>query len=114
MNRKLIGCGGHLSSLRRTAVGSFTIDEALTLDQLEQTPWQTALRPPDQAVAHLERIDLTAADAARLLHGQSIPGPIPQDDRPRRLYGPAGHLLAIGAFRDKNQVWPPLKVLAQS
>ncbi len=30
-----LGCGGHLSSLRRTATGKFTIDQCLTLDQIQ-------------------------------------------------------------------------------
>ncbi len=32
---RLIGCGGHLVSLRRTTSGSFSIDDAVTLDELE-------------------------------------------------------------------------------
>ena len=31
-----LGCGAHLSSLRRTQAGVFTLDQAWTLDQLEQ------------------------------------------------------------------------------
>ena len=30
-----LGCGGHLAALRRTAIGSFRVAEALTLEQLE-------------------------------------------------------------------------------
>jgi tRNA pseudouridine55 synthase len=30
-----LGCGGHLSGLRRTATGKFTIDQCLTLDQIQ-------------------------------------------------------------------------------
>lgn len=30
-----LGCGGHLSALRRTATHSFTVDQALTIDQFE-------------------------------------------------------------------------------
>ena len=31
-----LGCGGHLTALRRTAVGPFTLDDALTLDDLAE------------------------------------------------------------------------------
>ena len=31
-----IGCGAHLTQLRRTAVGDFTIDQAITLDEVSQ------------------------------------------------------------------------------
>jgi tRNA pseudouridine55 synthase len=33
-----LGCGAHLSALRRTATDRFRIEAALTLDQLEQLP----------------------------------------------------------------------------
>ena len=33
---KQLGVGAHLAELRRTRVGNFTIDQALTLDQLEE------------------------------------------------------------------------------
>jgi tRNA pseudouridine55 synthase len=34
---QLLGCGAHLESLRRTSVAEFTLDEAHTLDELQQT-----------------------------------------------------------------------------
>lgn len=33
---QLLGCGAHLESLRRTSVAEFTLDEAHTLDEIEQ------------------------------------------------------------------------------
>jgi tRNA pseudouridine55 synthase len=36
-----LGCGAHLSSLRRTQAGVFTIDEAHTLEQLEAAAGNT-------------------------------------------------------------------------
>ncbi|HEY9155804.1 MAG TPA: tRNA pseudouridine(55) synthase, partial [Opitutaceae bacterium] len=30
-----IGCGAHLSNLRRTATGKFTISQCLTIDEIE-------------------------------------------------------------------------------
>ena len=30
-----LGCGGYLSSLSRTAIGNFTLENALTMQQLE-------------------------------------------------------------------------------
>lgn len=32
---QVLGCGGHLASLRRLAAGPFTLDQALTLDELQ-------------------------------------------------------------------------------
>jgi tRNA pseudouridine55 synthase len=33
-----LGCGGHLSALRRTAVGALRVERALTVDQIEAMP----------------------------------------------------------------------------
>ena len=67
-----LGVGGHLVALRRTRVGPFGIDGALTLEQLADRP-----RPPldlDAAVARAfpaRRVD--AATAADLSHGRPLP-----------------------------------------
>jgi tRNA pseudouridine55 synthase len=37
-----LGCGGYLKALRRTKIGSFSVDDALTVDQ-----WVAALRKPE-------------------------------------------------------------------
>ena len=31
-----LGCGGYLSSLRRTAIGQFRVEQAISMDELEQ------------------------------------------------------------------------------
>jgi tRNA pseudouridine55 synthase len=37
---KALGCGGYLSSLRRTAIGDFTVEDAMDMETLE-----TSLKP---------------------------------------------------------------------
>lgn len=67
-----IGCGAHLSALRRTATGHFDLAQCLTLDQLErlsederldQLLGAESLLPTEHAVT------LGEADAARFLTG---------------------------------------------
>lgn len=67
-----IGCGAHLSALRRTATGHFELAQCLTLDQLErlsederldQLLGAESLLPTEHAVT------LGEADAARFLTG---------------------------------------------
>ena len=54
-----LGCGGHLSALRRTAVGGFSVENALTLEQLAESGALAAAQlPADAAVAHLARVDV--------------------------------------------------------
>jgi len=107
-----LGCGGHLSMLRRTAVGTFTGESAVTLEQLaEPDALAAALLPADAAVAHLPRVDVTEADAARLLHGQAVPAATVGFTGPARVYGPHRRFLGIVAFEPQRQAWRPQKML---
>jgi tRNA pseudouridine55 synthase len=109
-----LGCGGHLSALRRTAVGGFTVDDAATLEQLaEPGALAAALLPADTAVAHLARVDVSEAEAARLLHGQAVPGAAAQPAGPARAYGPNDRFLGMVAFEPQRQAWRPQKMLAE-
>jgi len=70
-----LGCGGHVAVLRRTAVGEFPIQSALTLEQLEaMEPEQrlSRLLPMDTMVAGLSRVGLDHGQAVRFLQGQAI------------------------------------------
>lgn len=67
-----LGCGGHLTSLRRTASGGLNLCECITLEALEamsegQRPAQ--LRPAESLLADHTRVTLAGQDAARFLSG---------------------------------------------
>ena len=71
-----LGCGAHLTALRRTRIGSLQLGQAVTLAQLESLrPDQrdSLLLPPDALLLELPRAALVAGDADRLVHGQAIP-----------------------------------------
>jgi tRNA pseudouridine55 synthase len=106
-----LGCGGHLQSLRRTAVGSLCLDTAVSLDALLDAPASLAahLLPPDVAIAHLPRIDLDEVAAERIRHGLAIETSSPAADVVR-AHAPDGRLLAL--LRYDNGVWRPSKVFA--
>ncbi|MCB1511579.1 MAG: tRNA pseudouridine(55) synthase TruB [Hyphomicrobiaceae bacterium] len=75
MGRKL-GCHGHVIALRRTQVGPFHEDEAVSIDVLrelaETGASDTALRPVEDALDDLEHIPLSGTDAARIARGQAV------------------------------------------
>jgi tRNA pseudouridine55 synthase len=88
--------GGHLTALRRTAVGPYTLDEARTLEQLVE---DLRMLPLDRAVAlGFPRVDVEADDARRFVHGIRLPaaglGPGPVG-----VFGPGGELLALAEDR---------------
>jgi tRNA pseudouridine55 synthase len=70
-----LGCGAHLSALRRTAVGRFSVEAAVSLDALAAaTPQERHqhLVGLEELVCDWPSIVLDEADAARFRQGQAI------------------------------------------
>lgn len=96
-----LGCGAHLTALRRTAIGTLHVDHALTLDQLEaasETHRPALLAPPDALIAHLPILTLTPEEVHRLTHGQRTRAPAHAAPQ-ARLYH-QNRFLGLGETRD--------------
>jgi tRNA pseudouridine55 synthase len=91
-----LGTGGHLTALRRTAVGPYRLEQARTLKDLSE---RTQLTPLAQAAAAaFPRLDLTADDARRLAHGVRIavpPSSPLESATPIAAFAPDGTLVAL-------------------
>jgi tRNA pseudouridine55 synthase len=94
-----LGVGGHLTALRRTAVGGFTLAEALTLAELEERAPDVVNLPLAAAARRFFPQREAAAGEARVLsHGGPLePAGI---DGPYAVFDPAGGLIAIVRERD--------------
>lgn len=72
-----LGSVGHISSLRRTAVGPFHEDQAISLDKLEtlghSAPLSGYLLPVETVLDDIPALALTETEARRLSRGQAIP-----------------------------------------
>jgi len=67
-----LGVGAHLTALRRTRVGPFSLDQARTLEQLEEG-FDDFVVPLDTAVAaSFARRELSAAESQALSFGQKL------------------------------------------
>jgi tRNA pseudouridine55 synthase len=69
---KQLGCGAHLTGLRRTATGGFRVADAVSLDTLEAAngeSLETFLRPPSSLCTALPAIILDVADGGIFSHG---------------------------------------------
>ena len=78
-----LGCGAHLSALRRTATGSFDIARCITLEALEAMSEEERLAqllPAEALVAGHARVTLGTEDAARFLAGLRRRGDWPDND----------------------------------
>jgi tRNA pseudouridine55 synthase len=71
---RALGCLGHVTALRRTAVGPFSEDMAVLLEtlQLAGTGASSLLLPVESGLASLPALRVSAADAGRLARGQAV------------------------------------------
>ena len=71
-----LGCGATMIALERTQVGVFTLEHAVTLDELEQARdggmLETHLLPVDEALSFLEAVSVTDAQAVRFRNGGAL------------------------------------------
>lgn len=105
-----LGCGGHVTTLRRTAVGTFTSDTAVALAHLTPGNLSAWLQPLPTAVSHLPSVHFEEAETARLLQGQTVPWQMPQlQTSPARAYAPDGMFIGIVTLSAANE-WQPHKM----
>jgi tRNA pseudouridine55 synthase len=78
---RALGCFGHVSALRRAAVGPFTQETMISLEQLEalchraasgEGSLADALMPVETALDDIPALAVGRADAARLQRGQAV------------------------------------------
>lgn len=71
---KALGCGAHLKALRRTGVGSLSLDDAVALDDLTALGEcrSNALKPLDALLSTLPTIELHDELARRFMCGQQL------------------------------------------
>lgn len=110
-----LGCGAHLSALRRTAVGRFTLDHAHTLAGLEalsEAECDARLLPVDALLQDLPEAHLEPAEEGRFVHGQPVAWPGAAHAR-LRVYGASGRLLGVGEAHSDGKI-TPRRLLSQA
>ena len=86
---KALGCGAHLTSLRRTKIACFSLDTAHTLSQLEgltNEERDACLLPLDCMLQDLPRLELDSVQVGRLAQGQRLGVDVSLPDGKLRLY----------------------------
>jgi tRNA pseudouridine55 synthase len=112
-----LGCGALVQQLRRTRIGPFTTEEALTLDADVETA-RAPLLPMEMAVAELPRLVLPDSERIRLEQGQavavteSLPGI--EKSKEVAVFDAERRLAAVAAFDPQQQMLQPVKVLHRS
>ena len=94
-----LGCGAHLTALRRTGSGGFSLDQTISFEQLDSLTLEQRdlkLLPADSLAAALPAISLSAGDSKSLQNGQSpeiAPSGLVSGEH--RVYGPDGEFLGV-------------------
>ena len=116
-----LGCGAHLQSLTRLASGHFTLENAVSLDELAeafaQGNWQELIHPLDEALLDFEPVVIDAETEQRIRHGQQVQAP-PLAPPKRggieggvcRAYSQTGELIGILRYDAQTGLWQPKKV----
>jgi len=90
-----LGVGGHLTALRRTRVGPYTVAGAHTLEALESGFSEAVLPIADAAAAAFPRWDVDAEQARLLVNGIRIDAPGLDAAEPIAVFDPDGRFLAL-------------------
>lgn len=93
-----LGVGGMLSSLVRTQVGEFNLDNALTLETVEKMAENKDFSFICDFAFGIEHLTRAISDDKRLLNGISVPIDMPEGKN-YRIYNSNGDFLGIGEIR---------------
>lgn len=111
-----LGCGAHVSQLRRTHAGPFTLADAVILEQLavestdDYQQLDARLLPPDQLIAGFPTLELNADQAHSILQGQTVNMVDPADLGECRLYS-QGRFLGLAQVQP-GAVVKPLRLVS--
>jgi tRNA pseudouridine55 synthase len=111
---EVLGCGAHLSALRRTGVGPFSIEDAVSLDQVRVLAEEEGalealdqfLLPVDQALAHWPAVQLTENSAYYIRQGQPVQVPQAPTSGWVRLFTSGECFIGVGHILDDGRVAP--------
>ena len=108
-----LGCGAHVSRLRRLQSGPFRIEEAVTLDALQalrdagdEAALDQLLRSAERALADMPLVTLSESAGFYLRQGQPVLVPNAPCDGMVRVAASSGELLGIGEILDDGRVAP--------
>ena len=106
---ELLGCGGHVTALRRLAMGGFVLEQAISLEALKNLP-ETArlaqLIPGDQALKRLPAVELSVNAAYYLCQGQIVTAPHGHGPGIVRLYDGQSGFLGLGEVLQDGRIAP--------
>jgi tRNA pseudouridine55 synthase len=112
---QVLGCGAHVSSLRRLSTGPFNEAQMVSMETIENlskdaeegnAALDQLLVPVDSALEHLTEINLTEEMTYQLCLGQAVSVPQAPTEGLLRIYDHKRAFIGIGAILDDGRVAP--------
>lgn len=92
-----LGCGATLTKLTRIKSGAFTLDDANTLEEIQEKG-EALLRPVDSLFSEFPRISVDEKGAFRIKNGADFP--FEGEDGKYRVYGEDNEFLMLGEIEN--------------
>ncbi len=117
---EMLGCGAHVTALRRIGVSHYPVERMVTLEQLEELLEQAReqgiqprelldplLLPLDSAVQDLEEVNLLPAVASYVLQGQAVQAAnAPSEGQARMTMGEERTFIGVGEIDADGMIAP--------
>ncbi len=108
---EVLGCGGYAAALRRTRVGMFSVQAALSPEDLSPDRYEHSgpgVLTLDQALAFLPAREVSAAEAVRAANGNEL------RDAPAGRFRVYGHGRLLAVYEGRGETARPLVVFPQA
>jgi tRNA pseudouridine55 synthase len=112
-----LGCGAIMQNLVRLRVGNFRVEEALTLEQLEEAfqsgSGEKILLPADYALSSFPAIIVNHEQQCSLVHGSPLSGEVtgwPTQIKLVRTYNQTGDFVGMVRYEAELKHWQPEKI----
>lgn len=116
-----LGCGAHVSVLRRTKAGPFGIEDSVTMNTLEALKGEgkfekmdSLLLPPDAALGALPLVRLSESSGYYMRQGQPVLVPNAPCNGIVRVALESGEFLGVGEILDDGRVAPRRLVVGRN
>ena len=113
----ILDVGGHITKLERTRVGAFSINQAVSIEEVEESfkggAWPDIVQAMDIAVLQLPAIVVHPTAVQMLRNGRQIATntiPAKSTTGLHRVYSTDGSFVALATFSTAEGLWQPHKV----
>lgn len=102
---KELGCGAVMTALRRTATAGFTVDNARTIEEIDETEDKAGLLlPTDKLFENYRAITLNEKQTRSITNGVQMTWREGSEGEMLRLYSHEGKFLCVSQLRDMKLV----------